>query len=152
MQWVTRQDVKVGRMACSWLIRRFLDPEAIIFYVPRDEVPRYVEAGATPFHVPGAELAHRGPETSFEAFLTKYDLRRDPALESMGRIINGADTDNRRFQQPEGPGVRAVTDGIRFLEQDDEERVRRASLIFDALYETCRHEVERHAGRSVAGA
>src|SRR5437588_9886236 len=122
MKWVTREDVKVGRMACSWLIRRFVDPEAEILYVPRDAVQQVVEQDqAIPFHVPRTELAHRGNETSFEAILAKYDLLGDPALALMGRIINGADTDNRRYNQPEGPGVRAVTDGIRYLMESDEE-------------------------------
>ena len=146
MKWVTREDVKVGRMACSWLIKRFVDPEAEILYVPRGDVQAIVEReGATPFHVPGAELAHNRNGTSFEAFLTRYDLRRDPALDLMGRIINGADTDNRTFNQPEGPGVRAVTDGVRGLTADDGERVALASQIFDALYAYCEEQVSEGA-------
>lgn len=142
MKWVTREDVKVGRMACSWLIERFVDPQAEIFYVPRNEVRQMVEReGAIPFHVPGSELAHNPNGTSFEAILDKYDLRGDPALDLMGRVINGADTDNRRFKQPEGPGVRAIADGFRYLGlPDDRERVARSSIVFDALYAYCRQQ------------
>lgn len=142
VKWVTREDVKVGRMACSWLIKRFVDPEAEIFYVPRSEVRATVEReSAIPFHVPGSELAHNPNGTSFEAILDKYDLRTDPALDLMGRVINGADTDNRRFNQPEGPGVRAIADGFRYLRlADDQERVMRSSIVFDALYAYCQQE------------
>jgi hypothetical protein len=144
VRWVTREDVKVGRMACSWLIERFVDPEAEILYVPRTEVREIVEReGAIPFHVPGSELAHNAKGTSFEAILNKYNLLKDPALALMGKIINGADTDNRRYNQPEGPGVRAIADGFRYLGfPNDRERVARASIVFDALYAYCRHEVE----------
>jgi hypothetical protein len=144
VRWVTREDVKVGRMACSWLIERFVDPEAEILYVPRNEVRGIVEReGAIPFHVPGSELAHNANGTSFEAILNKYDLLKDPALALMGKIINGADTDNRRYNQPEGPGVRAIADGFRYLGfPDDRERVARASIVFDAVYAYCQHEVE----------
>lgn len=146
MKWVTRERVKVGRIACSWAIRRWIDPAAEIRYVPRDEVQAVVDAeGAIPFHVKGAEIAHHGRETSFEALVRVYDLRGDPAMALLARIVNGADTDNTAFSQPEAPGLRAVTDGLGALGLTDEEIVARGAIVFDALYAYCQRKAARPA-------
>jgi hypothetical protein len=139
MNWVTRERVKVGRIACSWAIKRFIDPDATIYYVPRDQVDAVAEReGAIPFHARGAEIMHRGKETSFEVLVNKYGLMSDPAMALLSRIVNGADTDNSTFRQPEGPGVRAVTDGLGEMGLTDEEIVLRGAVVFDALYAYCK--------------
>lgn len=139
MKWVTREHIKVGRMACTWLIRRFIDSDAEIAYLPAAEVLPYAERDrATPFHVRGAALSHKEGKTSFEAFLEEYALLDNPALTFMGRIVNGADTDNRLYNQPEGPGLRAVCDGLERLGfPSDEILAQNAMLVFDAVYAYC---------------
>jgi hypothetical protein len=139
MKWVTRERVRVGRMACSWLITRYIDNDAQIVYLPAGEVTEAIERdGATPFHVRGAEFNHREGKTPFELMLEHYDLNRDPALALLGRIVNGADTDNTLYKQPEGPGLRAVTEGFRTMGLcSDEEIVDRAAVVFDALLAYC---------------
>jgi hypothetical protein len=138
MKWVTREHVKVGRIACAWAIARFIDPDAEFEYLPREAVlPTAEREGATPFHIRGAEIAHRGRQTSFEVLVERYDLGGDPALVLLARIVNGADTDNSTFNQPEGPGLRAITDGLGALGVPDVEVVRRGSMVFDALYAYC---------------
>lgn len=95
MKWITREHVKVDRVACPWLIKRFIDKDAAFYFVPADKVISEAQSlGATPFDVKGVELGHHGKECSFEAVLQKYDLTRDPALALPGKIVNGADTDN----------------------------------------------------------
>lgn len=140
MLWVTRTNVRVGRIACIWLIRRFIDPAAEIRYLPQEQVVDLIaREAAIPFHVRGVEFNHRAQQTPFELMLEKYELTGDPALELLGRIVNGADTDNSRYQQPEGPGIRAVTEGIRKLGLgSDEAIVTRGADVFDALYAYCR--------------
>lgn len=148
MQWVTREHVKVGRIACSWLITRWIDPEAKIHYLPRADVLPFAErTGAIPFHSPGAEINHRKDEASFEVLLRMHGPSGNPALEMLARIVNGADTDNRKFNQPEGPGVRAVTDGIEVLFESDDDRVRHGILVFDALYAYCERETSSSTSR-----
>jgi hypothetical protein len=139
MHWVTREKVRVGRIACSWLIRRFVDPEGEISYLPGDQIAEYIERNhAIAFHVRGAEFNHRDRKTPFELMLEKYELTGDPALALLGRIVNGADTDNTLYHQLEGPGVRAVTEGIRTMGlAGDQEIVDRGSFVFDALYAYC---------------
>lgn len=106
MKWITRERVKVDRVACPWLIRNFVDLEAELLFVPAGEVlETAAREGAIPFDVPGVELGHHGGECSFEAILRKYELTGEPALVLLGKIVNGADTDNSLWQQPEGPGL-----------------------------------------------
>src|SRR5689334_8835139 len=103
MKWITREHVKVDRVACPWLIRRFIDSDAEFFFVPADLVmAEGKRLDATPFDVPDVELGHHGKACSFEALLAKYGLRADPALALLGKIVNGADTDNTLWNQPEG--------------------------------------------------
>src|SRR5690348_16394836 len=139
MKWITREKVKVDRVACPWLIRKFVDPQALFLFVPADQVMAVAEReGATPFDVKGVELGHHGQECSFEAILKKYDLTRDPALVLLGKIVNGADTDNTLYHQPEGPGLEAIAEGFRHLGlRDDHEMLEKETIVYDALYAYC---------------
>lgn len=139
MKWITREKVKVDRVACPWLIQKFVDPQAEFLFVPADQVMATAEReGATPYDVKGVELGHHGQECSFEAILRKYDLMKDPALALLGKIVNGADTDNTLWQQPEGPGLEAIAEGFRHLGlADDHAMVQAESIVYDALYAYC---------------
>jgi hypothetical protein len=136
MKWITREKVKVDRVACPWLIRKFVDPQAEFLFVPTDQVMAIAEReGATPYDVKGVELGHHGKECSFEAILKKYDLTRDPALVLVGKIVNGADTDNTLWNQPEGAGLNAIAEGFRHLGyKDDHEQNAAEWIVYDALY------------------
>lgn len=139
MKWITREKVKVDRVACPWLIQRFVDPQAEFLFVPADQVMAVAEReGATPYDTKGVELGHHGQECSFEAILHKYDLMKDPALALMGKIVNGADTDNTLWHQPEGPGLEAIAEGFRHLGlADDHAMVQAETIVYDALYAYC---------------
>ena len=145
MKWITRAGVKVDRVACPWLIRRFVDPQAEFHFVPADEVASEAKRlGATPFDVAGVELGHQGQRCSFEAILGKYNLTSDAALVLLGRIVNGADTDNALYRQPEGPGLAAVAEGFRHLGwRDDQEICAAEAVVYDALYAYCREMIRR---------
>jgi hypothetical protein len=136
MQWVTRERPKVDRIACPWLIKRFVDPEAEFLYVPAEEVLAVAErTGATPYDVPDVELGHHGPECSFDAILKKYGLT-DPALRRLALIVRGADTPVKDLT-PESPGLEAIADGFRRLFDDDHEQLAAESIVYDALYAFC---------------
>ncbi len=146
MKWITRERVKVDRVACPWLIKKFVDPQAEFIFVPADKVQgKAQELGATPFDVSGAELGHHSKECSFEAILKKYDLK-DPALALLGKIVNGADTDNSLYAQPEGPGLGAIAEGFRHMGYKDDHEINAAEwIIYEALYAYCQQMVK--AGR-----
>jgi hypothetical protein len=139
MKWITREKVKVDRVACPWLIRKFVDPAAEFLFVPADQVMLIAEQErATPYDVKGVELGHHGQECSFEAILRKYDLMGDPALALLGKIVNGADTDNTLWQQPEGSGLEAIAEGFRHLGLVDDHAILQAEgIVYDALYAYC---------------
>ncbi len=145
MKWVTRERVKVDRVACPWLIRKFVDPAAEFLFVPADEVSRAAEReGATPFDVAGAELGHHGKECSFDAIVRTYGLQADPALALLARIVNGADTDNTLWRQPEAEGLAAIAEGFRHLGYADDHQVNAAEwIVYDALYAYCQEMVRR---------
>ena len=148
MKWVTREKVKVDRVACPWLIRRWIDPEAQFLFVSADQVMDVAQhEGAVPFDVPGVEFGHHGKECSFEAILKKYKLTADPALVLLGRIVNGADTDNTLYHQPEGPGLEAIAEGFRHLGfKDDHEHNAAEWIVYDALYAYCQRAVKTDRG------
>jgi hypothetical protein len=145
MKWITREKVKVDRVACPWLIQKFVDPQAEFLFAPAAEVPVVAEQeGAIPYDVAGVELGHHGQECSFEAILKKYGLTGDPALVLLGKIVNGADTDNTLWQQPEGPGLEAIAEGFRHLGYPDDHAVNAAEwIVYDALYAYCREMVRQ---------
>jgi hypothetical protein len=145
MKWVTREKAKVDRIACPWLIKRFVDKQAEFLFVPGEKVMEVAgQQGATPFDVKGVELGHHGKECSFEAIVKKYGLDKDPALVLLARIVNGADTDNSLYSQPEGPGLGAVAEGFRHLGYKDDHQVCAAQwVVYDALYEYCKVKTAR---------
>ena len=145
MKWVTREHVKVDRVACPWLIARFVDPAAEFLFVPVDQVMAVAARdGAIPYDVPGVELGHHGQACSFEAILKKHGLTGNPALVLLGKIVNGADTDNALWHQPEGPGLNAVAEGFRHLGfKDDHATLAAESIVYDALYAYCQEMVHR---------
>jgi hypothetical protein len=141
MKWVTRERVKVDRVACPWLISKFIDPAAEFLFVPPDEViPVAEREGATPYDVPGVDFGHKGKECSFDAFVRAYKLDRDPALALLAKVVNGADTDNSLWRQPEAAGLSAIAEGFRQLALPDDHAVLKAEfIVYDALYAYCRH-------------
>jgi hypothetical protein len=140
MQWVTRSRPKVDRIACPWLIRRFVDPDAQFFYVPGDEVTGFASrTGAIPFDIAGAELGHHGPLCSFDAILAKYQLT-DPALQRLALIVRGADTDDKDLA-PESRGLEAIANGFGLLFGDDLAQLAAEEIVYDALYAYCQVQV-----------
>src|SRR6202011_3755305 len=140
-KFVTREHAKVDRIACAWLIKRFINPNAEILYVPRDEVLQVAErTGAFPFDIPAVELGHHGDHCSFDAFLKKYNLT-DPALARVAEIVRGADTDNRTLT-PESPGLYAIAAGFhapwgsRYA--NDHALLEVEFPLYDSLYEFCK--------------
>ncbi|MBA3376322.1 MAG: chromate resistance protein [Actinobacteria bacterium] len=141
MNWITREHPKVDRVACPWLVQRFIDHDAEFLYAPASEVMSEAERrGATPYDVSGVELGHRGPECSFDAFVGKWQLGGDPALAYMAKVIRGADTADKGIT-PESVGVEAILDGIRLVHYPDDQAQRLASVpVLDALYEYCKRK------------
>jgi len=137
MKWVTRERPKIDRLACPWLIRRFIDPDAEFRYVPAAHVLAVAQSeGAVPFDVPGVELSHSGPLCSFDAFLAKYRLE-DPALARLAEIVRAADTDTLD-RSAQAPGLLAISLGLGANIADDQELLRTALPLYDALYTWCR--------------
>jgi len=137
MKWVTRRKARVDRIACPWLIQRFIDPGGEFLFVPENEVAETARSeGAIPFDVPGAELGHHGEQCSFDAFLRIYKLT-DPALQALATIVRGADTDARDIAK-EAWGLYAVASGFREISRDDFENMARQFPVYDALYAYCR--------------
>lgn len=136
MKWVTRARPKVDRVACPWLIQRFVDPQAEFLYVPPDEVmPTAQRENAIPFDVANIELGHRGPECSFDAIIAKYRLT-DRALQRLALIVRGADTEAKHLA-PEAAGLEAIAEGFRLVYRDDHELLEREMSVYDALYAYC---------------
>lgn len=141
MKWITRKGVKVDRVACPWLIRRFVDKDAEFIFVPSEEVMATAEReGAIPFDVKGVELGHHGPMCSFDAVVEKYRIT-DPAVKLLAQIVNGADADLATFNCPEAPGLEAIAEGFRHLGfKDDHEILAHEFVVYDALYAYCRQK------------
>jgi hypothetical protein len=145
MKWITREKVKVDRVACPWLIRKFIDPQAEFLFVPADQVMEVAKReGATPYDVKDVEFGHHGKECSFDAFVKKHHLDRDPAIVLMAKIVNGADTDNTLWNQPEAAGLNAIAEGFRHIGlKNDHEMLAAESIVYDALYAYCQEMVRR---------
>jgi len=138
-RWVTRERPKVDRIACPWLIRRFIDAQAEFLYVPAADVPRIArERQAIPYDVPDVEFSHVGGRCSFDAFVYRYRLA-DAALEQLARIVRGADT-NRPELAPQAAGLVALSLGLSDLYRDDHEMLERGMVLYDALYAWCRSD------------
>jgi len=142
MQWVTREHPRTDRVACPWLIRKFIEPNAEIVYVPAAEVLPYAErTGAISFDAKGARYTHRDGRCSFEVLVEDYNLGGESALALMARIVHGADVADDREATPQSPGLRAVADGFALLGLPDQEQLALELPVYDALYAWCRHEV-----------
>jgi hypothetical protein len=141
MKWVTRQGAKVDRVACPWLIRRFVDPEAEFLFVPADQVAEVAaREGAIPYDAPGAELGHHDGKCSFEAIIAKHGLR-DPALLRLAEIVHGADVKADLDRTPESAGLKAIAEGFALTTPDDHEKLRLETPLYDALYAWCARTV-----------
>jgi len=137
VKWVTRKNVHVDRVACPWLIRRFVDPEAQFLFVPPEKVQETAERQkAIPFDSQGVELGHRDGRCSFDAIIEKYRLT-DPALLELAKIVRAADT-NRMDLAPESAGLEAIAAGSMMIARDDHEAIEKQSYLYDALYAYCK--------------
>jgi rhodanese-related sulfurtransferase len=138
-KWVTRERPKIDRIACPWLVRRFIDPEAEFLYVPVAEVAATVErTGAVAYDVKGAEFGHHGEKCSFDAFIGIYGIADKP-LDRLATIVRGADT-GRPELTPESPGLLAVSAGLGITHEDDHAMLAQGMVIYDALYAWCRRQ------------
>lgn len=137
MKWITRERPKIDRIACPWLIARFIDPAPEFLYVPANDVLKVAaETGATPYDIPGVEMSHVGELCSFDAFLKKHQLA-EPALMQLAEIIRGADT-SRLDLSPQSAGLYAISLGLSHCFADDHEMLRHGMIMYDALYAWCR--------------
>jgi hypothetical protein len=141
MKWVTRERPQVDRIACPWLIKRFVDPDAEFLYAPRDQVLAVAEReGATPYDIPDAELGHHGEGCSFDAIVHKYGLaKNDPAMARLALIVRGADTQQRDLA-PESRGLVAIAQGFSAVYDDDHAQLAAELPVYDALYAWCRRQ------------
>jgi hypothetical protein len=131
MRWVTREQVAVDRMACAWLINRFLDPDAEFIFVPEGECS--LPEGAEPFDMPGVRLSHRHGRATFHTMLHEYDLT-DPVLGRISRLVDEADVVQEVALEPAAPGLDLICRGLRRISPDDHVALERGQLIFEALY------------------
>jgi hypothetical protein len=137
MKWVTREKARVDRIACPWLISRFIDRDPTFLFVRSDQVRQVAEReGAIPYDIPGVELGHHGERCSFDAFLDKYTLD-EPALRALALIVRGADTDARQLT-PESSGLYALATGFQAMAKDDHDNMAKQFPAYDALYAYCR--------------
>ena len=145
MKWITRERPKIDRIACPWLITRFIDPAPEFLFVPPERVMAEAQAqGATPYDVPGVEYTHVGEDCSFDTFLKKHRLD-DPALQQLALIVRGADTDRLELA-PQCAGLLAISLGLSRNFADDHEMLRHGMVVYDALYAWCGHaRAETHA-------
>jgi hypothetical protein len=142
MKWVTRARPKTDRIACPWLIRRFIDSDAEILYVPASQVLAVAEReGAHSFDAPGARYDHRDGGCTFETLIADYELGDDPALARLARIVHAADIESDLSTDPAGPGLLAIGLGGLDVEADDHRLLERAGFVYDALYAWCARQV-----------
>ena len=144
MKWVTREHPRTDRIACPWLIRRYIDPDAEIVYVGRDEVLSYAEReAATSFDAPGARYTHRDGLCTFEVLIEDHDLGTDPALALMARVVHGADVSEDLDATAQSAGLLAIADGFALLDIDDQRQLELELPVYDALYAWARDEVAK---------
>jgi len=138
VKWVTRARPKTDRIACPWLIRRFIDPAAQIVYVPADQVLQVAEReGARSFDASGAEFTHQGNRCSFEVLIDRFQLGGNPALVRLARIVHAADIASDLASDPLGPGLLAIGEGGLAVEADDQRLLERGMFVYEALYAWC---------------
>jgi len=142
MKWVTREHPRTDRIACPWLIRKFIDSEAEIIYVPRDQVLAYAERErATSFDAPGATYTHRDGMCSFETLIKEFKIT-DPALALLARVVHGADMSDDRDATPESRGLLAIADGFALLGVDDQHQLELELPVYDALYAWAQSQIQ----------
>ena len=140
MKWITREKIKVDRVACPWLIRNFVDPEAEFVFLPRETEWEKIDNG-TVFDVPNSELGHHGEDVSFNSILKKYNLT-EPALLLVGEIVRAADS-RRTNPHPAGEGLRWIAGGFGALGLSDHEILAREFVVYDALYAECKRRIDQ---------
>jgi protein-tyrosine-phosphatase len=144
MKWITRERARVDRIACPWLIARFIDPTPEFLFVPAGQVLEGAKReNAIPYDIPNVELGHHGPRCSFDAFVERYELG-DPALAELARIVRGADTDDRGLT-PESAGLYAAATGFQASSRDDFDNMARQFPMYDAFYAYCRKRISEPA-------
>ena len=143
MKWITRENAKVDRIACPWLIRRFIDHDAEFLFVPADEVMTTADSeGAIPYDVPGVELGHVDGRCSFESIMLKYGLMDNPALVEMAKIVHAADVSEDIDTSLQGSGLKALAQGFAILHgTDDHKKIELETPMYDALYAWCEEQV-----------
>jgi hypothetical protein len=143
VKWVTRENANVDRIACPWLIRRFIDPQAEFLFVPREDVHSVAEReGTHSYDAPGATYTHRDGKCSFDVLVEEFDLAGDPALVRLAEIVHAADVSEDRGTSPEGPGLYAIANGFALLHgTEDHRKIELETPMYDALYEWCRGQV-----------
>jgi len=142
MRWVTRENANVDRVACPWLIKRFIDPAAEFLFVPGDQVLAVAEReGAHSYDAEGAEYTHRNGKCSFDVLVEEFDLADDPALVRLAQIVHAADVSEDRDTSPEGPGLYAIAHGFALLHgTEDHRKIELETPMYDALYVWCQQE------------
>jgi hypothetical protein len=141
VKWVTREHPKTDRIACPWLIRKFIDADAEIVYVPKDEVLTYAEReGATSFDAPGAKFTHQDGMCSFETLIAVYKID-DPAVALLASVVHGADVSEDREATPQSAGLEAIADGFALLDMDDQSQLALELPVYDALYAWAQQQV-----------
>jgi len=145
MKWITRENAKVDRIACPWLIKRFIDEDAELLFVPREQVLSEAERrGAIPYDVPGVEFGHVDGRCSFESIMVKYGLTDNPILACMAKVIHAADVSADLGSSAEGAGLKAIAQGFSLLHGvDDHKKMELEFPMYDALYAWCEDEVKR---------
>ena len=137
MKWVTREHVHVDRVACPWLIKRFVDPKAEFIFVPVEKIADVIKKeSAIPFDAPGVELGHKGDKCSFDAIIEKYEIK-DPAVLELAKIVRAADSENKELA-PESVGLDAVATGSMMIVNDDQEAIEKGRYVYDSLYAYCK--------------
>lgn len=143
MLWITRSHVHVDRVACPWLIKRFIDSEAQFLFVPKSQIDRISqETGGTPFDAPGVVLGHHDGKCSFETIIANYELT-DPALHRLAKIVHGADVAEDLHTDEIAPGLEAIATGFSLILPDDQANLERQFTVYDALYAWCRLQIAR---------
>ena len=146
MLWVTRSHVHVDRVACPWLIKRFVDSGAEFLFVPKNQVEKLAaETGAIPFDVPGVELGHHEGRCSFESIIAKYELA-DSALARLAKIAHAADIATDLHNDEIAPGLEAIATGFGMIRPDDQANLAAQFVVYDALYAWCRLQVSKDEG------
>lgn len=143
MKWITREHARVDRIACPWLIKKFIDKDAEFLFVPAHKVIEYLKDGndkPIPFDIPNVEMGHHGDECSFDAIIKKYQLdKKEPSLTELAKIVRGADTNNRKLT-PYSEGLAAIAAGFSVTSKNDYDNMAKQFPLYDALFEFCKYD------------